>query len=274
MNLDRPNRWRSVNTIGPTCGHRYPPPMRIWGIAWVACVLALAGCGNDTGGSGGGPAGSGGSGTGGSAGAGGAGGSCDDNTGCDATEYCAADGCAGPGICEARPQMCTREFNPVCGCDGVTYGNECDAQQAGVRVDFEGRCPCSSNDDCLVTEYCDRGEVCGGGSGTCEERPAMCPEIFDPVCGCDGQTYDSECFAHAAGAQVSAEAPCDCDTNDDCEPLELCNASTCDGPGYCEVRPDLCLMDPDDSRACDEMDYLNACIALQAGVRVLPPAQP
>ncbi|CAK8718305.1 Kazal-type serine protease inhibitor domain-containing protein [Candidatus Electrothrix laxa] len=44
------------------------------------------------------------------------------------------------GTCKSRPEMCTRIYKPVCGCDGRTYGNRCEAKRAGVTIRHKGKC--------------------------------------------------------------------------------------------------------------------------------------
>lgn len=44
------------------------------------------------------------------------------------------------GTCQTRPQACTRDYRPVCGCDDHTYGNACTAASAGVSVIHDGAC--------------------------------------------------------------------------------------------------------------------------------------
>ncbi|MEY4548533.1 MAG: hypothetical protein RL685_4728, partial [Pseudomonadota bacterium] len=46
-----------------------------------------------------------------------------------------------PGECVLIPDACIALFSPVCGCDGVTYGNSCEAARNETGILELGACP-------------------------------------------------------------------------------------------------------------------------------------
>ena len=43
-------------------------------------------------------------------------------------------------VAQGDDVACTMQYDPVCGCDGITYGNACMARGAGVSSSSPGAC--------------------------------------------------------------------------------------------------------------------------------------
>jgi hypothetical protein len=117
---------------------------------------------------------------------------------CAADEFCdfesfGCDWADATGTCRPRPEECTTELFPVCGCDGVTYPNPCAAQMAGTDVASEG--PCPGDRDCGPMDvrgsgpcaaffgYAWDGDECVGLSG-CDCEGPDCGALYDTYDAC------------------------------------------------------------------------------------------
>ena len=104
----------------------------------------------------------------------------------------------GPCVDKARvqPGPCTKEYRPLCGCDGITYGNLCEAWRAGVHVIAQGPCAAVEKSPCPDPALREL------------HKDDMCTMDYTPICGCDGKTYPNACVARQAGVSVLSEGEC------------------------------------------------------------------
>jgi outer membrane murein-binding lipoprotein Lpp len=205
---------------------------------------------------------------------------CDTSAHCADSAYCAkeAGDCEGLGRCTYRPEICPDVWNPVCGCNGTTYSNDCYAAMEGVSVKQAGSCPppnCTTNADCTSGSFCEKPDGDCPGTGVCRViEGTVCTADYNPVCGCDAVTYSNRCHANVAGTSVlhtGVCAPAGCASNADCAVDNYCAKpfGECAVMGQCQSRPQYCPLIYNPVCGCDGMTYTNDCVAAAHGVNVL-----